>query len=77
MGAPLWTCKQTSKHGEETYITAKDQEIQVCCLLAKQCWHCFGTLMDPSSSTSRVMDRWPTVHSIVQPTVHSTCRGML
>jgi hypothetical protein len=34
MGAPLGTCKQTSKHGVEVYIITHDQGIQKCAF----CW---------------------------------------
>jgi hypothetical protein len=30
MGALLWTCKQTSKHGVEMHIIFQNQEIQKC-----------------------------------------------
>jgi hypothetical protein len=37
---------------------------KVCLLTAKWCWHCFGTLMVLSSSTTRIMDRPSIVHGI-------------
>jgi hypothetical protein len=30
MGAPLGTCKQTSKHGVETHIIAQEKETKKC-----------------------------------------------
>jgi hypothetical protein len=47
---------------EWKHIIPLVQEIQMCLLPAK--W-CFGTLMGPSSNTTRIMDRWSVVHHIV------------
>jgi len=48
-----------------THLCPGPRNSQVCLLLAKCCWHCFGTLMGPSSSTIRTLDIQSVVHSIL------------
>jgi hypothetical protein len=74
MGAPIWTGKQMSKHHPGP------RNFKVCLLPARKCWHCFKTLLGPSSSYTRIMERLSMVHGIVlclKPVIHSKCRGKL
>jgi len=48
-----------------TYHRPGQKNSKVCLLSAKWCWRCFGTLMGPSSSITRIMDGRPIVHCIV------------
>jgi hypothetical protein len=54
-GCTTITCKQTSKHGVETHVITKGQEIQKCalCCKGKLFWD-----LCLSSSITRIMDRW-------------------
>jgi len=52
---------------------------KMCLLLAKWCWCCFGTSMDPSSALqgSWTDSQYTMVEEDLQPTIHGKHRGML
>jgi hypothetical protein len=59
VGAPLWTCKQKSKH------CPGPRNSKLCLLLSKRCWHFFGALMGLSSSNIRIVESQSVVYGIV------------
>jgi len=59
----VWNCKQCQSV-EWKHVIVQDQKFKSVPSASKWCWSCFGTLMGPSSSTTRIMDRWSMLHIV-------------